>query len=92
LLGVHSIGISPDGKRLVSGSNVREAVKLWDLSSGPELLNLSGEGELFNQTTFSPDYRLLLSVTARGKLHLWRAPSLGEIEAVERDDVSTNSR
>jgi WD40 repeat protein len=89
---VHSIGISPDGKRLVSGSNAREAVKLWDLSSGRELLNLSGEGELFKQTIFSPDYRLLLSVTARGTLHLWRAPSLDEIDAVERDRLTTNSR
>jgi WD40 repeat protein len=92
LLGVHSMGISPDGKRLASGSNAREAVKLWDLASGRELLNLSGEGELFKQTTFSPDQRLLLSVTSRGTLHLWRAPSLDEIEAVERDRPTTSSR
>jgi WD40 repeat protein/serine/threonine protein kinase len=92
LLGVHSMGISPDGRRLASGSNAREAVKLWDLASGRELLNLSGEGELFKQTTFSPDQRLLLSVTSRGKLHLWRAPSLEEIDAVERDRLTTNSR
>lgn len=83
LLGVHSLGVSPDGSRLVSGSNAREAVKLWDLSSGRELLNLSGDGELFNQMIFSPDGRLLLSVPSRGKLHLWRAPSLDEIDASE---------
>jgi WD40 repeat protein/serine/threonine protein kinase len=92
LLGVHALGISPDGRRLASGSNASEAVKLWDLSSGRELLNLSGEGELFHQTTFSPDHRLLLSVPSRGKLHLWRAPSLDEIDTVERDRLTTNSR
>jgi WD40 repeat protein len=92
LLGVHSMGISPDGSRLVSGSNAREAVKLWDISSGRELLNLSGEGELFNQTTFSPDGRLLLSAPSRGKLQLWRAPSFDEIEAIEKERGSANSK
>jgi WD40 repeat protein len=92
LLGVHSIGISQDGKRLVSGSTAREAVKIWDLYSGRELLNLSGEGELFKQTMFSSDYNLLLSVPSRGKIHLWRAPSLEEIKAIENDELRTNSR
>ena len=92
LLGVHSLGISPDGRRLASGSNAREAVKLWDFASGREVLNLSGEGELFYQITFSPDERMLLSVAAGGKLHLWRAPPFDEIDAVERDRLTTSSR
>jgi WD40 repeat protein len=92
LLGVHSLGVSPDGSRLASGSNAREAVKLWDLASGREVLNLSGEGELFYQTTFSPDQRLLLALAAGGKLHLWRAPSLAEIDAVEKEKRVPDSK
>src|SRR5204862_6477069 len=40
LLGVHSFGISPDGQRLATGSNAKEAIKVWDLSTRQELLNL----------------------------------------------------
>src|SRR5205807_9207120 len=83
LLGVHSIGFSPDGQRVATGSNAKEAIKVWDFSTGQELLNLKGQGAQFRQTIFSPDSNLLVSFNDQDKLHVWRAPSLTEIEAIE---------
>ena len=90
LLGVHSIGISPDGQRLATGSNAKEAIKVWDLSTHRELLNLEGRGAQFRQTIFSPDGNLLVSINGDGMLHVWRAPSLTEIETIELANAKPN--
>ena len=79
LQGINSVAFSPDSKRLVIGSNGKEAIKLWDAESHQELLTLEGQGSLFWATAFSPDGNLLASSNGRGTLHLWRAPSLAEI-------------
>ena len=90
LLGIHSIGFSPDGQRLATGSNAKEAIKVWDLSTGQELLNLKGQGAQFRQTVFSPDGNLLVSFDDQDKLHVWRAPPLMEIDAIEMADAKSN--
>jgi len=90
LLGIHSIGFSPDGQRLATGSNAKEAIKVWDLSTGQELLNLKGQGAQFRQTVFSPDGNLLVSFNDQDKLHVWRAPPLMEIDAIEMADAKSN--
>ncbi|HXJ61035.1 MAG TPA: hypothetical protein VNU68_30690, partial [Verrucomicrobiae bacterium] len=90
LQGVHSVAFSPDGKRLVTGSDGKEAIKLWDVESHEELLTLESQGSMFSLTAFSPDGAVLGSVNAPGDsersvLHLWRAPSWAEIEAAEKE-------
>ncbi len=55
LLGVHSVQVSPDGRRLASGSHAKEAVKLWDLATWQEVTTLEGRGSFFYRTMFSPD-------------------------------------
>ena len=93
LLEAHSVAFSPDSKRLAAGSNSREAIKLWDVMTGQELLTLEGIGTRFGQfggTAFSPDGNILGSMNDDGEVHLWQAPSWTEIEASERD--SANSR
>ena len=85
--GVHSLAFSPDSTRLAAGSNAREAIKIWDVETGLELLNLPASGALFGQyagTAFSPDGLLLGSVNESGILHVWRAPSWAEIEVAEK--------
>jgi WD40 repeat protein len=84
LLGVHSAAFSPDGTRLVVGSNGQEAVKLWDTAQYQDLLTLPGSGSLFLAAAFSPDGNVLSSVNRMGVLHLWRAPSWDEIAAAEK--------
>jgi WD40 repeat protein len=90
LQGVHSVAFSPDGKRLVTGSYGKEAIKLWDVESHEELLTLEGQGSVFKPSAFSPDGAVLGSMNAPGDtqrsvLHLWRAPSWVEIEAAEKE-------
>lgn len=83
LQGLHSAAFSRDGRRLAIGSNGLEAVKIWDVESGHELLTLAGRGSIFSSIAFSPDDRCLAAANSQGILHLWLAPLLEEIEAEE---------
>ena len=87
LLGVHSVAFSPDGRRLATGSALQEAVKLWDLGTGQEVCTLEGEGAIFQFTAFSPDGNTLVSISRQGTAHLWRAPSLAEIDRSEKEKL-----
>jgi WD40 repeat protein len=81
---VNSVAFSPDGTRLASGSSGVEAMKIWDLASHQPLLTLPAEGSLFRPVQFSPDGNMVGAISLGGILHLWRAPSWEEIEAVEK--------
>ncbi len=88
ILGAHAVAFSADGRRLATGSNGREAVKLWDMSTYRELVALSGQGSMFKFVAFSPDGRWLAACSWGGQLHLWRAPSWEEIETAEKQEGS----
>lgn len=82
IMGVHSVAFSPDGRRLAAASNARETLKLYDLESQQELLTLETQSSIFHPTAFTPDGDVLGSMTrVGGVVHLWRAPSWGEMEA-----------
>lgn len=80
LQGQHSAAFSPNGDRLAIGSNAREAVKVWDVNGFQELLTLEGSGSMFMSVAFSPDGNVLAAGNSKGRLHLWQAPALEEIE------------
>jgi WD40 repeat protein len=84
LLGYHSVAISPDGERVVAGSNGQEAIKIWDLNSQDEVATLQGEGSYFVNAAFSPDGNTIGAANWKGVIHLWTAPSWKEIESAER--------
>lgn len=79
----HSVGFSPDGRRLAAGGNGSQAVKLYDLPSGQEVLTLAGTAASFIRVEFSPDGSMIAAVNEQRELHLWRAPTLAEIDAAE---------
>lgn len=79
----NDVAFSPDGERLASASAKNEAVKLWDVTSRHEVATLAGEGSLFERVQFSPDGTLLVAINSQGQAHLWRAPSLDEIEKLQ---------
>ena len=56
---VTSVAFSPDGRRIVSGS-FDSTVKVWDASSGQEILTLKGPGSV-DSVAFSPDGRRIVS-------------------------------
>jgi eukaryotic-like serine/threonine-protein kinase len=84
LLGLHSVVFSPDGKRIVAGSNGKEAIKIWDADSREELATLEGSGSLFRNARVSADGNLIAARNWNGLLHVWRAPSWEEIKISER--------
>ena len=75
------VAFSKDGRRLISAGAGREAVKLWDVGTRQELLNLSGTGSILQQALWSADGDTIL--VGAGAWQAWRAPSWEEIAAVE---------
>ena len=86
LLGAHGAAFSPDSRRLVTTGTSLDAVRLWDLSTRRELLELSGKNTVLEFVTFSPDGNWLAACDSReNMLYLWHAPSREEIEAEEKE-------
>jgi eukaryotic-like serine/threonine-protein kinase len=80
LNGVFGIAFSADGRRLISASGGREAVKLWDVGTRQELLTLGGTGSSLDAARWSADGDVIL---AGPPWQAWRAPSWEEIEVAE---------
>ena len=72
------IAFSPDGRRLISASGGREAIKLWDVGTRQELLTLGGAG----------------SVSARGQMECrWgRDPRRPAVAGLARAVLGGNRR
>ncbi len=78
--GAHGVAFSPDGRRLITTSGGREAVKLWDVETRQELLTLPGIGGSLDKARWSVDGD---SILVGPIWQAWTAPSLEEIEARE---------
>ena len=57
---VSSVAFSPDGKRIVTGSNDRTA-RLWDAATGQEILALKGHTLWITSVAFSPDGKRIVT-------------------------------
>jgi WD40 repeat protein len=74
---------SPDGRRMFSSSMGQEAVKLWDVGTGQELLTLAGVDSNQYAARWSADGDAIL---AGPPWQAWSAPSWEEIAAQEAKD------
>jgi WD40 repeat protein len=76
-LPIESVAFSPDGKLLATvGGEYRAPtapgeIKLWDVSSGKELLSLQGHLGPVHGVAFAPDGKTLASASADGTAKLW---------------------
>ena len=72
--GIYSIGFSPDGTTLVSGSEDR-TVRLWDVTRQPKdpKATLSDHGDGVYSVAFSPDGTRLASGSGDGSVRIWTA-------------------
>ena len=68
-------------RRLISASYGVEAVKLWDVGTRQELLNLSGTGSTLVRAWWSADGDTIL---AGAPWQAWHAPSWEGIAAAEK--------
>ena len=72
---VTSVAFDPEGRRLVSGGF--DGVRLWDVTSGREVLTLAGT---YGPLSFSPDGRRLLSGGGSGTLIVWDATGVTPVD------------
>ncbi len=73
----------------------RGLVAIWDVATQLELVRLEAEG-MHDELDVSPDGNVLITRVPVGdepatKLHLWRAPSWGEIERAEAERPSVSA-
>ena len=92
--GVDGLVFSPDGKTLVSGAGGFEAIKLWHIETGQELLTLPGKGSLLSEVQFMENGNTILAgrFGQRGVWQMWRAPSWEEIAAAEAQETAKNQQ
>ncbi len=83
LLGVNSVAFSPDGQRIVTGSQDGTA-KVWDATSGRELRTLKGHKAWITSVAFSPDSQRIITGSADNTAKVWDTVSGGELLTLER--------
>ena len=67
---VKSVVFSPDGSRVVSGSN-DFTLRIWNVATGESEAELSGHSSWVNSVVFSPDGSLLVSGSTDGTVRIW---------------------
>ncbi|MCI0460436.1 MAG: protein kinase, partial [Gemmataceae bacterium] len=78
---VTSVAFSPDGQRLAAASNDGPIgmVKIWEASTGKELLTLKGHTEVVWSVAFSPDGQRLASASYDRTVKLWESATGKEL-------------
>jgi WD40 repeat protein len=83
-----SLWFSPDGSRVaIGGSGIADygtAITVWDVENRQQVAVFGADRYMYRSTAFSPDGETLGSVNDKGILHLWHAPSWGEIALREQ--------
>ena len=87
---VDSVGYSPDGKYLVSGSSDK-TVRVWDLESQQLLHNFEGHKGRVNSVGYSPDGKYLVSGSLDGTVRQWDLESQKLLHTFEGHEGEVNS-
>jgi WD40 repeat protein len=83
---IGAVRFSPDGNRLASAGNTHDAMKVWDVEAGRELVNFKSEigwGYSHRQVEWSPDGNSILLMGGDADVTIWRVPSIQVIKKVE---------
>jgi WD40 repeat protein len=79
---VFSVCFSPDGKRILTGSQDNTA-KVWDADKGTEVLALEGHTNYVSGVCFSPDGRRILTGSLDNTAKVWDAQNGTEVLALK---------
>src|SRR5262249_31478618 len=85
---VHSVAISRDGSRMVSGNQGGNAVELRDMSTGWVISTLKGHWDVVGSVAFSPDGMTALSAGNDKAIKLWDLKTGKEIRTFETEGES----
>jgi WD40 repeat protein len=69
---VTSVAFSPDGNRIVSGSDDK-SVRVWDAKTGEQLRELQGHTDSVTSVAFSPDGNRIVSGSDDKSVRVWDA-------------------
>jgi WD40 repeat protein/DNA-binding winged helix-turn-helix (wHTH) protein len=86
--GVVDLAFSSDGSRLATASH-DGSVRIWDPSSGEQLLVLRGHDATVTSVAFSPDGSRLASVGVDGTVRIWALDPDDLVEIAEREVTRT---
>ncbi len=87
---VNSVAFSPDGKKIVSGSDDR-TLRLWDADTEEHLHTLTGHTNDVNSVAFSPDGKKIVSGSDDRTLRLWDADTGEQLRTITGHTSSVNS-
>jgi WD40 repeat protein len=80
--GVQSVAFSPDGKRIVSGSDDK-TVKIWDAETEQEKLTLKGYSGTIRSVAFSPDGKQIVSGSDDNTVKVWNSVTGEEVSTLK---------
>jgi len=84
------VAFSPDGQRIASGSHDK-AVKIWDATTGQEVLTLEGHISEVTSVAFSPDGRRIVTGSNDKTMKVWNAAPFREVFGEDLDSLPADT-
>ena len=80
----NAFSFSPDGKRIVSGSD-DDTAKVWDVQTGQETFTLKGHSDSVTSVSFSPDAKRIVSGSGDKTVKVWDANTGQETRTIKTE-------